>query len=67
MRSPGGGLQADDDVLATEPLLVVAAELRVAPALGVGLLVLEMQQLERDVLAAFVFTMDVQPIGFGPI
>jgi hypothetical protein len=43
----------------------VDTELGVAQALRVGLLVLEPQQLERDVLAAFPLAVDLQPIRFG--
>jgi hypothetical protein len=43
----------------------VHTELGVAQALRVSLLVLEPQQLQRDVLGALALAVDLQPIRFG--
>src|SRR6266852_9092841 len=60
----GDVLEAHDDVLAPEPMAVVHTELGVAQAVWVGCLVLQPQQLERDVLAALPLAVDLQPIRF---
>ena len=58
-------LEAHDQVLAATPAAVVDTELGVAQAIRVGLLVLQPQQLQRDVLAALALAVDLQPIRFG--
>ncbi len=60
-------LQAHDDVLAAQPPTIVTTELGIPPAVGMRLLVLQVQQLQRDVLATLVLVVNFQPIRFGPI
>ena len=57
-------LEAHDQVLAATPAAVVDTELGVAQAIRVGLLVLQPQQLQRDVLGALPLAVDLQPIRF---
>ena len=61
-----GVLQPHDHILAIAPAVVVLTELGVAPAVWIGLLVFQMQQLQRDVLAALVVVVDLEPIRLGP-
>ena len=42
-------------------------ELGVAPTVGIDRLVFEVQQLQRDVLAALVLVMHLEPVWLGPI
>ena len=44
----------------------MGAELGVAPAIGMGGLVFQMQQLQGDVLATLVLAVDLQPVGLRP-
>ena len=53
--------------LTREPAAVMGTELGVAPTVGVDRLVLEVQQLQRDVLAALVLAMHLQPLRLGSI
>ena len=62
----GGVAEAHDDVLGTEPGLVVTAVLGVTPAVGVVLAPLQPQQPEGHVAAALQLPVDLAPVRHGP-
>ncbi len=60
----GGAFEAHDHVLTRAPASVVRAELRIAQAIRLHRLVFKMQQLQRHMLAAFMFAVHLEPVGF---